>query len=264
MFDLTPDIKTIMMMDVLLAAVNSVVVAIVWRGYRRLPGVPEMAAGLICLALAEIPAPAATGPVACTLILLFDLTSSLALGLPARGLAAFLGQRRWRFLPHLLCVYTGLSIGAALIFAPEDRSLRTIASRLAALTGCHPPGRGLLKQLETQSVRMCSPRTDRQSGQARQSSCKKSLKGILIILWHGPLNIPTSSARGGTRSPRPNRSARTLMFANWSSAARTCRSLSPAASTDRGTRICGNSGSRAVASPCGCSMRSTRAVWRSC
>jgi hypothetical protein len=46
MFDLTPDIKTIMMMDVLLAAVNSVVVAIVWRSYRRLPGVQEMAAGL--------------------------------------------------------------------------------------------------------------------------------------------------------------------------------------------------------------------------
>jgi hypothetical protein len=123
-----PDVKTVMMMDVLIATVNATVAAIVWRSYRNLTGVPELAAGFICMALVTIPTPQGTSPVDCIVKLLSDLDCSLALGLTARGLARFLGQRRSRFLPHLLCLYTFLTIGAALLVAPEDRALRAIVT----------------------------------------------------------------------------------------------------------------------------------------
>lgn len=113
-------------MNLILASLNGIVAALLWHLHRHLRGVSEVAAGFMAWgtgALVIALATSSTGG-----ILVANLIGSIGHGLLANGLISFLHQARRRWLIPFLAVYTGVVWSLALHFAPDDRSIRIIAS----------------------------------------------------------------------------------------------------------------------------------------
>ncbi|SMF86566.1 hypothetical protein, partial [Tistlia consotensis] len=128
------DLKTVLLVVVFIAALQSVVWLFVWLAWRRLYELRLIAAASICFGIGVLlfvvrgPAPPTWQIIADNAIV------KLGLVLMADGLARFLGQPRYPWLGISLLVGQVVFWTGAMELAPADLSLRINASTLFALT----------------------------------------------------------------------------------------------------------------------------------